>query len=220
MKKIITSIILFILIFALVFNITACATDISKIKPDYPNIVIPDNNVNNSNHANIIYQNGTTTVIIPTYTPFPCSEEQPVYEEEKETVPEEEAQVVKDKEQLINDIFVLINSERLNVNLHALLYNDSLQATADIRAREAAQKFSHTRPDGTECYTVFPEDYNTAGENLLMSDNEIATPKNMVDTWMASQGHKDNILAQRYTDTAIGIYQTETTTFVAQVFIG
>ena len=107
-----------------------------------------------------------------------------------------------------------------NANLHALLYNDSLQATADIRAREAAQKFSHTRPDGTECYTVFPEDYNTAGENLLMSDNEIATPKNMVNTWMASQGHKDNILAQRYTDTAIGIYQTETTTFVAQVFIG
>lgn len=222
MKKIITSIIFCILLFSLLISITACATDISKIQPDYPSVIVPNGQTSNS-QANIIYRDKDTIVIIPisTIPPIVTETYQEVKEEKEETTTvEEETPVVKEKEQLINDIFVLINAQRLENHLHALLYNDDLQATADIRAKEASQKFSHTRPDGTDCYTAFPDFMNTAGENLLMSDNEIATAENIVNTWMNSQGHKDNILAERYTDTAIGIYITETTTFIAQIFIG
>ena len=96
-----------------------------------------------------------------------------------------------------------------------------LQNAADIRARECAEQFSHTRPDGTSCFTVVEEiDYGVVGENLIKADNPIATAKALVNSWMNSEGHRANILNADFTETAIGIYINDGVTYGAQIFMG
>lgn len=120
---------------------------------------------------------------------------------------------------LANEIFELINKERTATGLNKLEYNFELQSGADIRAKEASKSFSHTRPSGETCYTAFNVNYNVAGENLIMADEQIATAENLVKTWMESEGHKANILLPEFTSTAIGVYG-EDVIYVAQLFIG
>lgn len=230
-KKIISFIVCFILFISL-FSIVGFATDISKIQPDYPETII----ILQPYHSTYyVKQNNTSGVVImgtdPTisYVTQDILNELTVVDEPKEEVKTEENKteettipepvaIIENK--LADEIYNLVNKERTSRGLNTLAYNFKLQEGANIRAKEASQAFSHTRPDGTECYTVFPEDYNVAGENLIMADEPIATAENLMATWMESQGHKDNILAQRYTSIAIGIYEKDGIIYASQLFVG
>lgn len=53
------------------------------------------------------------------------------------------------------EVLALVNAERAKENLAPLAMGDAkLQAAADERAKEVAKVASHTRPDGTNCFTV------------------------------------------------------------------
>ena len=52
------------------------------------------------------------------------------------------------------EVLNLVNAERAKVGAAPLRLADDLQAAANIRAREIVQSFSHTRPDGSDCFTV------------------------------------------------------------------
>ena len=41
--------------------------------------------------------------------------------------------------------------------LGPLAWDTALEETAKIRAKELSQSFSHTRPDGNNCFTIFPD---------------------------------------------------------------
>ena len=124
-------------------------------------------------------------------------------------------------ENLIKEIFELTNKERENYELAALTYNDEIQEAADIRAKEIAQQFSHTRPNGTSCHTVVENiDYFVTGENLIKADNPIATGEQMMKTWMNSEGHRNNILLADYESMAVGVYVTDDVTYAVQIFLG
>lgn len=124
-------------------------------------------------------------------------------------------------ENLIKEIFELTNKERENYELAALTYNDEIQEAADIRAKEIAQQFSHTRPNGTSCHTVVENiDYFVTGENLIKADNTIATGEQMMKTWMNSEGHRNNILLADYESMAVGVYVTDDVTYAVQIFLG
>lgn len=57
-----------------------------------------------------------------------------------------------------------------------------------------AKVASHTRPDGTNCFTVLKE-YGVSeaatGENAAWGET---TPEKVVADWMASEGHRVNIM--------------------------
>lgn len=56
------------------------------------------------------------------------------------------------------EVLALVNAERAKENLAPLAMGDAkLQAAADERAKEVAKVASHTRPDGTNCFTVLKE---------------------------------------------------------------
>ena len=98
-----------------------------------------------------------------------------------------------------------------------------LCALAAIRAYESSISFSHTRPDGRSCFTVF-SDYNytggsIAGENLLHASPGYAASK-LVDVWMKSTSHKDNILTSSFTKAGLGIYYANGRMYVANLFAG
>lgn len=126
----------------------------------------------------------------------------------------EETQITIDKCQVsaegeytdiwIQELFELINTERINNNLTELQYDVTLEECAAIRAKEASQFWSHTRPDGQKWNTVALNYYR--GENLARGYN---SAKEIFDAWMASQSHKDNILHKEYRKIGLSIFKTE-----------
>ena len=108
------------------------------------------------------------------------------------------------------EVVELVNKERAKVGAPALQTMDELTEAAGIRAPELGTLFSHTRPDGTSCFSVF----NTVG--ITMGAYGIAidygenaatgqrTPAEAMESWMNSSGHKANILKSNYTHIGVG----------------
>ena len=110
-------------------------------------------------------------------------------------------------------VFELINEERAKAGVAPLEYCYALQPGVDLRAVEISYCFSHTRPDGTKCYTVTEElglPVHACGENIAWG---YLTPEEVMDGWMNSQGHRENILRDWFTGVAVG-YDPSTNSWV------
>ena len=104
-----------------------------------------------------------------------------------------------------NEVFRLTNTERVNAGLEPLSMMSSLTQTAVVRANEIIQSFSHTRPDGRDCFTAFSENnvtYIRAGENIAMGQR---TPSEVVRAWMDSAGHRENIMNDEFGHLGVGV---------------
>lgn len=110
----------------------------------------------------------------------------------------------KEKQDIIIECFSLINSIRIENNLEPLTWVEELEDETYLRASEASIKWSHTRPSGQAWYTVNPSLMD--GENLATGYN---TARTVVDGWMNSQTHRDNILYKGFTGMSIMIYENE-----------
>ena len=119
---------------------------------------------------------------------------------------------------LAGQIYQRINDYRSANGLGVLGYDTNLQGTADVRAKESATSFGHTRPDGSAAVTAVTVDYTVAGENLIQVTKELATVDIVVETWLASPTHKANIVLGDFSQTAIGIYESNGTLFISQIF--
>ncbi|NCA79624.1 MAG: CAP domain-containing protein [Sphingobacteriia bacterium] len=111
-----------------------------------------------------------------------------------------------------NEMLAYINNERENAGKSSLYINTELSELAIIRAAEAGVLWSHTRPNGTICFTVLdlkPDLKNRiycAGENLAW--NQTTVPQVMTD-WMNSPGHRANILKDEYNCVGLGLVIVE-----------
>lgn len=86
-----------------------------------------------------------------------------------------------------------INKARIANGLAELTENAQLDAAASVRAEECNTLFSHTRPDGSDWYTVDPA--VCYGEILAEG---YSRPAETVGAWMNSDVHRDVILTQGY----------------------
>ncbi len=115
----------------------------------------------------------------------------------------------------------LVNEERAKKGLSPLSIDTSVQAAAQVRAQECEQLFSHTRPDGSGFATALSEQnvsYKTAGENIAWGQS---SPEEVVNAWMNSDGHRANILSEKYTSIGVGYYQNaKGVNYWSQLFIG
>jgi len=108
-------------------------------------------------------------------------------------------------EAFANEVFLLTNIEREKAGLTVFRQSSSLTRTAKIRANEIIILFSHNRPDGRSCFTAFKEngvDYFAAGENIAVGPR---LPKQVVDAWMNSPGHRANILNPGFGHLGVGV---------------
>lgn len=115
----------------------------------------------------------------------------------------DDASLARFKEQVVN----LVNAERTQRGLEPLRVSASLGDIASIRAEELVTSFSHTRPNGTSCFTLYDEkgyDYSSAGENIALGQT---TPESVMKGWMDSQGHRENILSPNFTEIGVGVYR-------------
>jgi uncharacterized protein YkwD len=121
-------------------------------------------------------------------------------------------------------VFELINKERTSKNLQPLSKNFNLQESANAKALDMSNTnyFSHISPSGKKWSQFIVDqkyDYSIAGENLA---KDYSNPKTMVEAWMNSPSHKENILNNQVTETGIAVLNgkldNKPTRFVVQVF--
>ena len=122
-------------------------------------------------------------------------------------------------------IVVLTNAERTSTGLPALGENTLLDRAALSKARDmiAKQYFEHISPTGQSASDLtVAEGYEffMIGENLAMGGFESA--QILVDAWMASPGHRTNILNPKYREmgaaAVYGTFEGRRVLFAVQIF--
>ena len=103
------------------------------------------------------------------------------------------------------EVLELVNKEREKEGLESLSWGTTCEAAASVRARELMTSYSHTRPDGSSWATAcpIPESGGNHGENL-MAGNAAVSPETVVEAWMNSEKHRENILSKDFTKLSVG----------------
>ena len=118
---------------------------------------------------------------------------------------------------VIMQLLTLVNNERVKNGIAALTYDETLELCAYVRSKEIKSLFSHTRPDGTSCFTVLDQynyKYSYAGENIAYGQE---TAEEVFRDWMNSQGHRENILSPNFTRIGMSRYENGSV-YWAQMF--
>ncbi len=134
--------------------------------------------------------------------------------------------VVKVSSISVADVILETNSQRKTNGLSSLAENSKLNEAADFKMRDmfARQYFDHYGPDQTsgvaELLARFNYPYMMAGENLALGNFKNASE--LVALWMASPGHRANILNSIYRDIGVGIgydvFKGRRTIIAVQIF--
>ena len=118
----------------------------------------------------------------------------------------------------------LTNKVRLERGLPSLQLNSQLSQAALAKAADMFAKdyWAHVAPDGTEPWKFITDSgyvYVFAGENLA---RDFANPEAVVEAWMASPTHRDNLLSSRYQEMGVAVVDGQLagleTTLVVQMF--
>ena len=121
------------------------------------------------------------------------------------------------------EVVRLVNVERTKRGLSELSFNTQLSNVATLKSQDMINKnyFSHTSPTYGSPFDMMKQfniSYKTAGENIAKGQK---TPEEVVNAWMNSQGHRENILSTNFTDIGVGVAKSsDGTLYWTQMFIG
>ena len=120
----------------------------------------------------------------------------------------------------VTELIDLTNQERVKVRLPRLVEDVRLDKAATLKAQDMTtyHYWAHVSPTGVQpwsWYTAVGYKYSYAGENLA---DKYTTTNAAMSGWMASPGHKANILNTHYTDIGMavtcGVVETTSTTLI------
>lgn len=123
-----------------------------------------------------------------------------------------------------DNLVILTNEKREGSGLLPLSINHKLTVAALKKAQDILQfdYFAHTTPSGKPFYKWIQEEryqYKSAGENLAIAFDR---PESIVNAWMNSPAHRDNIIDSYYQEIGIAVatgeFKGDTTTVVVQLF--
>jgi len=156
-----------------------------------------------------------TNTPVPTSTPTPKPTIAPAYESINTEIEDNYFDIPLpgsfDKE-LAKETFILTNKMRKEHGVPELIWDGCLYESARVRAAESSLYFSHTRLDGTDCFTIYDKLH---GENLACN---YSSAESVVNGWMSSEGHKANILNSNFTRGSIAVFKTLTGWYYCQHF--
>ena len=112
----------------------------------------------------------------------------------------------------------LVNQERGRAGLKHLNMRDDLNKVAETKSQDMVSKgyFSHQSPTYGSPFNMLKQfgiSYRTAGENIAQGQR---TPGEVMDSWMKSPGHRQNILNPQFDSIGVG----EVNKTWTQVFTG
>lgn len=107
----------------------------------------------------------------------------------------------------IQDLLTYTNLKRQANGLAPLKLNEKLNHAAEQKAKHmlAQNYWAHVAPDGTTPWVFIKDsgyEYLYAGENLARG---FSTGSEVVDAWMNSPTHKENMLSPNYTDIGFAV---------------
>lgn len=111
------------------------------------------------------------------------------------------------------NVIALMNARRAEGGLRPLREDSRLTRAAEDRVRhmEELGYWNHQAPDGLSPFVwVMARDYayKTAGENLARG---FETARILVESWMESPGHRDNIMTPDFAECGVAIIEGSTT---------
>ena len=106
-----------------------------------------------------------------------------------------------------------MNVHRTAAGLPPLREDDRLIRVANLRMRDMEELgyWAHVAPDGRSPFELLRPSgylYQSAGENLASG---FETAELLVQSWMESKGHRENILSPVYQDCGVAIIEGATT---------
>jgi uncharacterized protein YkwD len=128
----------------------------------------------------------------------------------------EEFKLTKDEQAVID----LTNAERMNADLPPFRMNEQLMAAARAHGENMAkqEKLEHVLDDKTHADRAKAAGYKyrSIGENIAWNAK---SPKAVVEGWMNSPPHKENILKKEYKEIGVAVAKsTKGETYWVQVF--
>ncbi len=115
---------------------------------------------------------------------------------------------------VIASTLCLLNGERQDEGLAPLTENPKLASAAVAHSQEMVDKgyFDHAGRDGSDPVDrirgagyIPTTGAWTVGENLAWGTGVLATPKEIVQAWMKSTGHRENILRPAFKEIGFGV---------------
>jgi uncharacterized YkwD family protein len=103
-------------------------------------------------------------------------------------------------------IFLLVNQERINAGVKPLKLANDVSYVARVKSKDMRDHdyFDHTSPVYGSPFDMMDDfglTYRTAGENIAAGQS---TAVNVMNSWMNSEGHRNNILNPNFTEIGIG----------------
>jgi uncharacterized protein YkwD len=109
-------------------------------------------------------------------------------------------------------ILCLLNRERADHGLAPLRRSPALELASQRHSDDMAIRnfFAHETPDGIDpgarmAAAGYPVAATTTGENLAWGSGPESTPVRIVQGWMKSPGHRENILRPVYAEVGVGV---------------
>ncbi|ETP72503.1 Cysteine-rich secretory protein family [Lachnospiraceae bacterium JC7] len=120
-------------------------------------------------------------------------------------------------EELSEELCNRVNAYRADRGMTSYRINDTLSKVAMDRAEELSRYYSHSRPDGTKCFSLMKEQgytYRKAAENIAYGQMSV---DQVFDAWLNSSGHRKNILGD-FREMGIGVYKSNGVYYWVQEF--
>jgi uncharacterized protein YkwD len=122
--------------------------------------------------------------------------------------------------------FSLINQKRVEIGLEPLAWSDDVAKIARLHSENMVKFnfFSHRGIDGKmvddRADSLGLTKWTAMGENIAYNRGYKNPIETAVEKWMLSEGHRENLLGERWKESAIGIAVTDDGTFYfTQVFL-
>ena len=113
------------------------------------------------------------------------------------------------------NVLRIVNEEREKVGAAPLTLSQDLMNSAAVRAQEIASSFSHTRPDGSSCFSALSNQNGALGENIAAGQSDADDVRN---SWMNSPGHRANILKSYFSKIGLG-YHYESDSYYGKYWV-
>jgi uncharacterized protein YkwD len=122
-------------------------------------------------------------------------------------------------DETLEKIVEYVNILRSKKGLNEVTTDDTLMEVADLRAEELTEKYSHTRPDGSDCFSAldeagWPDDVHVA-ENIAKGQTSAL---NVVNAWYHSSGHRANMMNNKNNYIGVGMNRSGGSKVWVQIF--
>lgn len=127
---------------------------------------------------------------------------------------------------IYSEITNYTNNYRTAAGVGTVVLDNELSVAATIRALEMAYTggvfdISHTRPNGTECFSIFKEfnftNITSGGENVAAGQKSASAA---ATAWYNSPGHRANMEDPTFKKIGVGMYELDGIKYWVQLFIG